>query len=244
MTEFLRYTLLTADSNNCNSLEGITGYTNLDICFLQATNRYYRFFSADTSTPDNVKIIAPGDITLPAPGRWIQQGIPGTLQPNPNHPANLTPCNDSAALCLRGQGVYSVGDTVATFTFDVAPILSALNVPSTGDFQVSARLQLVGVHNINGNTPTNITQLYPIILNVSNGALTTALWNTTFETAGVPPGYTATPGTAAADNLQITDIAVAGTQISVEWTAASDTFLATNSPGAEICGSTVSGDFT
>jgi len=89
MSDFLKYSLLSTDSNECNSLEGLTGYSDLDAALVQLPNRYFRFFAASTETPNGVSIIAPRDVIPPAAGRWIQQGSPGPVGPNPKLPVNL-----------------------------------------------------------------------------------------------------------------------------------------------------------
>jgi len=87
--DFLRYTVTDADSNSCNSLEGIDAYSDQDVCYLQTTNRFYRFFAASTTAPDGVTVIAPSNVTPPAPGRWFVQGPPGSADIVPGFPAAL-----------------------------------------------------------------------------------------------------------------------------------------------------------
>lgn len=78
MARLIRVSLTTAETDACNSLDGIEGYANEDACLVQQTNHWYRFFAASTLTPNGRTVIAPADITPPAAGRWILQGI-GTV---------------------------------------------------------------------------------------------------------------------------------------------------------------------
>lgn len=100
MTDFLKYTILSADSDICNSLEGLLGYADQDTCLVQRPNRWYRFFAANTTAPNGTTVVVPSDITPPAPGRWFLQGPPGPLSPKAGRPVNIATC--------------SAGDTGAT----------------------------------------------------------------------------------------------------------------------------------
>lgn len=152
MTEFLRYTLLTSESNACNSLEGVSSYSDGDVCFVQTTNHYYRFFAANTTAPDGAKIIAPAGVTPPAPGRWFQQGPPGTRQPNPGHPAYLSACTGlNGAVCVTQQLSPNVGDTAQVGNFDFSKVLDDLGNPVNQT--VKATLHVAGVRNVDGLFP-------------------------------------------------------------------------------------------
>lgn len=76
MARLIRTSITSAETNSCSSLEGIESYANLDTALVQQTNHWYRFFAASTATPNGVTVIAPANVTPPAAGRWIRQGIP------------------------------------------------------------------------------------------------------------------------------------------------------------------------
>lgn len=79
MTDHLRYSLTTDESDAANSLEGLNSYADLDVALVQLPNRYFRFFATSTEAPNGTSIIAPANITPPNPGRWILQGGPGPV---------------------------------------------------------------------------------------------------------------------------------------------------------------------
>lgn len=117
MTNFLKNTLLDSGSDKCNSLEGVLGYTDLDVAFVQEKNWFYRFFAASTVAPDGNSIIAPGNISPPASGRWIRQGPPGFTGPNPRQPMNVSSCVPSQEVMATGMTDSQViPETLTTIT--------------------------------------------------------------------------------------------------------------------------------
>ena len=167
MARFIRYSLASADSNGCNSLEGIENYVDQDTALVQEANHWFRFFAASTLTPDGVLVLAPADITPPDPGRWIRQGPPALVGNRSQHPVIQTdPCSNgsqgpqgaqgaagaqgaqgaagaqgaqgaSGVACPSAQGVVVGGGTSMTFAIDITTILAALSDP---DSQVGLRL--------------------------------------------------------------------------------------------------------
>jgi hypothetical protein len=54
------------------SLKAITGYSANNKVLMSSTGEAFNFSSASVEIPDDIKVIKPDDVTLPAAGRWIR----------------------------------------------------------------------------------------------------------------------------------------------------------------------------
>ena len=64
--------LIIVPITDITSLKAITGYTPNNKVLMSSTGVAYNFSSTSVETPDDVKVIKPDDVTLPAAGRWIR----------------------------------------------------------------------------------------------------------------------------------------------------------------------------
>lgn len=59
-------------TTDITSLKAITGYAANNKILMSSTGVAYNFSSASTETPDDILVVKPDDVTLPAAGRWIR----------------------------------------------------------------------------------------------------------------------------------------------------------------------------
>lgn len=151
MSSFLRYSLTSSGSNADSSLEGIKGYSDLDVALVQQPNRWYRFFAADTSAPNGTTVIAPADILPANPGRWILQGPPGPGGPNPRVPVRIGSTEPEAFDYV----ISSYGDLYEATGGPVADVFRL-----SGSYAITTSIDL-GTEGISFDTNSRVVGMTP-----------------------------------------------------------------------------------
>lgn len=128
MANYLRTNVLSSDSEFCVALDGIEGQQDEDVCYVQETNRYYRWFAASTTAANGTTVIILDGQNPATPGRWFAQGPPGPVELIPSFPARIPPCTaEGEDTCAEAD--FTVVDSTGTVELDLTAALGALGSP-------------------------------------------------------------------------------------------------------------------
>lgn len=209
--KFMRMTLATADSNACNSLAGITGYSDLDTTYVQQPNHWFRFFSASTEAPDGVLVIRPDDIQAADPGRWIRQGPPAQYSHNFFDTVNQSSCDVFPPTCAQAPIVLSTPNTGVS-SIPLTGILTALGLASAdpGRLERTVGLRLQAALRINTEGITYESDFTTTTIVVDDaGVPTVGELNGTYDPGGATTKIGAlTTMAGGVDTIHLTGVAI------------------------------------
>lgn len=159
MANYLRTNVLTSGSEICVALDGIEGQQNEDVCYVQETNRYYRWFAASTTAANGITVVIPDGQDPGVAGRWFVQGPPGQANLIPEFPARIPPCTAGSVDTCAEQDFTIVGAD-GTAVLDLSAALTALGSPVSST--VFGELKLIMIQAVDGQFP--VAETHPVAI--------------------------------------------------------------------------------